>query len=67
MTTKYTLNDLEPKNEHVCFASIPTWQRHSYRLENGWWAATHQFEGGPVTVLTPPGGVTAVTGRTTSG
>jgi hypothetical protein len=27
------------------------------RLENGWWAATHQFEGGPVTVLTPPGGV----------
>lgn len=60
MTTKFKFNDLEPKNEHGCCASILTWQGHSYvmaRLENGWWAATHLFEGGPVTVLTPPGGV----------
>ncbi|MCV7224450.1 hypothetical protein [Mycolicibacterium komossense] len=60
MTTKFKFNDLEPKNERGSCASILTWQRHSYvmaRLETGWWAATHQFEGGPVTVLTPPGGV----------
>jgi hypothetical protein len=59
MTTKFRFNDLEPKNEHGCCASVLVWEDHAYfmaRLESCRWAAVH-FHDGKVTVLTPPGGV----------
>ncbi|OMC46344.1 hypothetical protein A5745_12700 [Mycobacterium sp. IS-2888] len=53
-------NDIEPKDEHGCCASMLTRRGHAYvmhRLSSGWWAASHQFQRGPVEIITPHGGV----------
>ncbi|OMC18646.1 hypothetical protein A5737_03515 [Mycobacterium colombiense] len=56
----FQYNDIEPKDEHGCCASVLTWRGHAYvmhRLATGWWAASHQFKGGPVEIITEEGGV----------